>query len=253
MKINEVVSLANEAPGDFSEKEVIKFFKSANVGHWPSEKSRITLSMDDGDVKVLATPKNISVEGHDITPAGRIWLLSQFFKTFPPQSLNIIDELSEVEGDPASYKAFIREMRNRLNGKCQLIRMKDKRIGFSESRVINQDGSSVFVYETTDLDVDGQERMTVMVPGNKPVIYVYLVENFQVVRFKVRYEGHQIEALPGWERAAMSTEWTTEIFPTELVTEPMMNKLFDIVTTEASEDLFLSNSKSLKSRSVTHP
>ena len=235
MKVKDVVLMANKAPGNFSEQEVVQYFKKANIGHWPSEKSRITLPMDDGVVQVLINNTKVAIEGHTVTPAGRIWILSHFFKTFPPQSLSIIDELSEVAGTQADGRKFAAAVQDRMQGKSSLMKMRHNRVAFLENRVVNSDQSTTLVYETTNLDIDMQERMTVMIPGARPVIVVYLVQNGKVVRFKTRYQGHQIEALEHWEKAALSIEWRAEHYTTTPVSEAMVTKLFSIIENVKSD------------------
>ena len=227
------------------EKDVSRYFSKVNIGHWPSEQSKITLSVEDGDVEVLVKRNKVTVSGHEVSPEGRIWLLTQFFATFPPELLDTIEQLSSIPGEPAIAETFIKTMRKRLIGRCQLVKMGNKRIAYTEHLFKNSDSSYAFLYETMDMDTDGSERLTVMIPGAKPVIMVYLVKNGQVVRFSVSYQGQQIEELQGWERAAISTEWPADIFPTETVTTPMLNKVFDIFHLEATENTVSENSKNV--------
>lgn len=246
MKVQEMMALANEAPGHFTEKDVSRYFNKVNIGHWPSEKSKITLSVEDGDVEVLVKPNNITVAGHEVTPAGRIWLLTQFFATFPPEPLNTIENLNKIAGEPASAKNFIKTMRKRLVGRCELVKMDNKRIAYTENVIRNSDGSNIFLYETMDMDVDNSERLTVMIPGAKPVIMVYFAAHGKVSRFIVNYQGQQIEELEGWERAAISTEWPSTIFPTEPVTQPMIDKLFKIFHLPPLNSTILETSRKFK-------
>lgn len=236
MKIKDIIALANQAPGAFDEAEVSRYFTGINLGHWPSEYSRITLTMDDGPIHVNIKPNSVTIEGQNVTPAGKIWILNQFFKSYPPIPVDYVGLLSARKGKPADKDIFIQEMRSRLNGRCNMVRLGKRRIAFAEHEIRNSDQSSMYCYETTDLDADGSERFMFIIPSAKPLIMVYYVTGNTVSRFKVNYQGQQIESLDGWERAAMSAEWPAELFSSEPVTDVMLSSLFKVFKLENNHE-----------------
>lgn len=229
MLTGEIVSLANKVPSEYTEKEALKHFNNIDIGHWPSEKTKIMVLTEDGEITVTKTPRSLTVDNHKITPAGTIWLLTQFFKNFPPEAINILEALNSVDGDMGSVEDFINGAKSLLLGNSQLIRLKNKRIAFSENKVILSDNTYIYIYVTTDLDVDNSERITVIIPGHKALVYTYLIENSKLLRIKTQFQGQQLENLANWERAASSTELSTKLFSTEPVSKPMLKKLLKIL------------------------
>lgn len=235
MLTGEIVSLANKVPSEYTEKEALKYFNNINIGHWPSEKTKIMVLTEDGEIIVTKTPRSLTVDNHKITPAGTIWLLSQFFKNFPPEVINVLEALKRVDGDTGSVEDFVNDAKSLLLGNSQLIRLKNKRIGFSENKIILSDNTYIYIYATTDLDVDNSERITVIIPGHKTMIYTYLIENNKLLRIKTQFQGQQIENLANWERAATSTELSTKLFTTEPVSKPMLKKLLKILNKNTNQ------------------
>lgn len=226
MNVDNIIQMAKQAPGDYTISDAISFFGRINLGHWPSEGGIITMTLEDGEIIIEASRKDIRILDHeDVPPSGIIWLLSKFFEQFEPKAtyaLKMLEQHGNIEADP---KKFRQKVFSEMIGKSQFVKIADNRLAFAESKQVYGDGSSVIAFNTTNLDKDDSTRHTVIIPGAKPVVMVHQQSNGKIMRFKVPVSGAQLEALESWELAAMSAAWSCDPSHAEPVTEEMLNDL----------------------------
>lgn len=203
MNVKDIVKMANSMPGDYSEKEVLDFFKVANIGHWPSEKGNLEINMENGKIVFNITDKKIDSGVHNLTPAGKIWLLGHFFEHFKPQAWLDVTTVTDdsFKGGFASSKKFKEKITERLAGKARFIKDNDSRFAFVERVRENSDGSLVYSYDTTNLDKDDSYKFILMIPGKKTFVYIYEQSDDYVSLSFDSVSNKDLEKMEPWERA----------------------------------------------------
>lgn len=234
MKLEEVLEFANRTPGEHTERDVIDFFRRHNVGHWPSEPGIINIAMEDAPLVATIDRKGVTFKGHTISPAGKIWLINQFFKQFKPLIIKDTDKLIPVVGKtPLTAIQFRQRISERMKGRAKFLKDGKNRIAFTERKRVHVDGSMMITFDFMDLDTNKVSHV-VIVPGVKPVTYIYQEKDGNVVRFqKNTVSGNELEHLADWELAAAASAWRSGAFT---IQQPVHQEMLDRVLELTKDD-----------------
>lgn len=207
VKMKEIVEIANNSTKNvgnlnYTESDVVDFFKRSNVGHWPSEKGQLSINMEDGILEFSVLNKKIETN-YPLTPKGKIWILGHFFEHLKPQAMQDIDTItSDFDGKHATAANFRAKITKRLSGKSQFVKENNSRIAFTERKRNNFDDSVLYTYDIMNVDDDGSYKLAILLPGLTTVIYIYEQFNGKVIRYKTVTDGRTLEDMKSWERAA---------------------------------------------------
>lgn len=237
MIIKDVLKLANSMPGNYTEKDVLDFFQTANIGHWPSEKGNLNISMEDGTIVFNVSNKGVKSVNHYTTPAGRIWLLGHFFENFQTQSwvdVNTVIDDKSFKGTLAKSSEFKEKVTERLTGKSRFMKDNDSRLAFVERIRNNSDGSILYSYDVANLDRDGSYKFILMVPGKKTFIYIYEQSDSGVSLAVESVIKKDLEDMTAGERAYFFANIQTKNFVSKNIKKQTLEAAF-LLTADSHE------------------
>ena len=231
MQISELLSAANSIEENVSEKEVVEFYKRNNFGYWPSELSKATLRTETGNV-VLSAQQGMIEANHDITPAGKKWLLNHFFTQSKAQTIT---------------EEFHDRIVARMSGISKFIRTGQTVLAFSERKRTNLDGSKLYSYDIVNMDENSLSKHAIMVPSSKTVIYVFEQYKNEIVKSDLVVNGRFFEGLEPWERAEYIAMTPVDIFTVEPVSRVFLKDVFSLteIADEITEDKLSADMRSL--------
>lgn len=231
MQIHDLVSTANKNDENVSEKDVIDYFKGNNFGHWPSEKSEIALNAEDGSI-ILSSQPGEMVTSHTLTPAGKKWLLSHFFKQSTSQSVEYFEEINYLRNnDVPTVKDFHQRLVQRMAGLSKFIRTGNTRLAFVERKRVNLDGSKLYSYDIINMDKDLKSKHAIMIPSTKPLMYVFEEYKKKIVRSRLEVNGRYFEGIEPWERAEYIAMTPVDIFDVQPVSRSYIQDVFALTET----------------------
>lgn len=247
MQIHELLSVANGIKGDVSEKDVVDYFKINNFGHWPSESSEIVLNAEGGNI-ILSSSQGSMKANHEITPAGKKWLLGHFFEQSASQSLTDVKSLDlQISDDTPTIEEFHSHLVRRMSGLSKFIRTGRTRLAFVERKRRNLDSSKLYSYDIINLDKDMLSKHALMVPGAETVVYVFEEYKKRIVQSRLKVNGRFFEGLEGWERAEYIAMTPVDIFDVQPVTRSYLQDVFSLTGTadEITDDVFAEKIKTM--------
>lgn len=245
MQISELLSAANSIEENVSEKEVVEFYKRNNFGYWPSELSKATLRTETGNV-VLSAQQGMIEANHDITPAGKKWLLNHFFTQSKAQTITDMKNLKKGDDKPTSEE-FHDRIVVRMSGISKFIRTGQTVLAFSERKRTNLDGSKLYSYDIVNMDENSLSKHAIMVPSSKTVIYVFEQYKNEIVKSDLVVNGRFFEGLEPWERAEYIAMTPVDIFTVEPVSRVFLKDVFSLteIADEITEDKLSADMRSL--------
>lgn len=234
MRMDELVKLANsqETKNSYTEKDALDFFKKSNLGHWPSEKGELELVTKNGKI-ILSIGKNMIGASHDLTPAGKMFLIKEFFKNHTPQAQADLEKLDDYKIKNISEKETIhpKDFHNRIiqrlsSEHTQFIKSGPERIAFIERKRINSDNSLLYSYDLNTLDKDKTSKFALVLPGLKTLVYSFEEYKNKIVRSVYSVEGRYFEDLEPWERAEYIAMTPLNIFNYQNVGQKQLDAAF---------------------------
>ena len=237
MKKDELVALANAAPGEYSDRDVADFFRRRNLGHWPSEQGTLKLTVDDGQIVLNIGPSEVSNDV-GLTSTGMLWVMGRFFEQFTSQAVYDIELITGDDEDcsnnhePASTTVFKNVMTKRMSGLSKIIAGDNNNwYAFVERSRVNTDGSCVLSIKTANLDAsDGGHRLSLILPGMYPLLHIYEIQKNNVVRYDMKGHANDFDGREAWERAAYVSGLKTSN-PPKIVSRNELTAVFALTTT----------------------
>lgn len=218
MRVEEIVAEANRYTGDFSEKDVVDFFKRKNVGHWPSERGEVVVNSDNGEI-ILTIGRKMVGSNRDLTAAGKIWLLDNFFNNFKPQALKDLEEIDHHKKlKPKPYEMpsvshfHDRIVKRMSRSYTQFVKSGPNRLAFVERQRYNPDNSVLYAYDLNILDYDKTSKYALVLPSLNPTIKVFEEYKNKIVQSSIEVDGRVFEEMKPWERAEYIAMTHIDIF-----------------------------------------
>lgn len=235
MQIQELLTTANSIEDNVSERDVVDYFKGNNFGHWPSESSMATFNAEGGSI-VLSSEQGTIKSNHDITPAGKKWLLGHFFKQAVPQSMLDLKNLDiNLSNDTPTIEEFHERIVKRMSGISKFIKTGSTLLGFTERKRTNLDGSKLYSYDIVNMDKDLASKHALMVPAAETVIYVFEEYKKKIVRSRIKVNGRFFEGIEAWERAEYIAMTPVDIFDVKPISRSYLQEVFSL--TEAADEI----------------
>lgn len=231
MQICDLLNDANSIKENVSERDVVDYFKNNNFGFWPSEARKATLTTEDGEVVFSSKSGAIEVN-HDITPAGKKWLLGYFFTQSKSQSIVDMKSLKmDSDNEAPTIEEFHGRIVKRLSGISKFIRTGTTLLAFAERKRINLDGSKLYSYDIVNMDKNLVSKHALMVPAADTVIYVFEPYKKEIVKSQIKVNGRFFEGLEPWERAEYIAMTPVDIFEVEPVSRLSLHDVFSLTET----------------------